>query len=45
MMFDNLPPGVRPEDCEPDEPDLPADPDRYYEARIERELEQEMEAH
>ena len=44
-MFNNLPPGLRPEDCEPDDPDLPADPDRYYEARIERELEQEMEDH
>lgn len=38
-MFDNLPPGVRPEDCEPDEADPPSDPDRHYEARIEQRLE------
>ncbi|MFC4987375.1 hypothetical protein [Saliphagus infecundisoli] len=36
LMFDNLPPGVHPEDCEPDEPEPPADPDRHYEARIEQ---------
>ncbi|MFC6769705.1 hypothetical protein [Natrinema soli] len=39
-MFDNLPPGVRPKDCEPDEPDLPGDPDRHNEVRIEQELEE-----
>lgn len=38
MAFDRLPPGVRPEDCELAEPEPPADPDRHYEARIEREM-------
>lgn len=37
-MLDNLPPGVRPADCVPDEPKLPVDPDRHCEARIEREM-------
>lgn len=39
LMFDTLPPGVRPEGCEPDKLEPPADPDRHYEARIEQELE------
>jgi hypothetical protein len=38
MSFDSLPDGVRPEDCEPDRYEPEPDPDRYYEARIEREL-------
>ncbi|MGQ3723351.1 hypothetical protein [Natrialba aegyptia] len=38
-MFETLPPGVRPEDCEPDDPEPPVDPDRHYEARIEQEME------
>ena len=39
MAFDRLPPGVRPEDCEPDRYELDPDPDRHYEMRVEREME------
>ncbi|MFC6766387.1 hypothetical protein [Natrinema soli] len=37
-MFDTLPSGVRPEDCEPDDLEPPVDPDRHYEGCIEQEM-------
>ena len=39
MAFDSLAPGVRPVDCEPDQNEPDQDPDRHYEARVEREME------
>lgn len=43
MAFDRLPPGVSPDDCEPDPYEPPEDPDRIYEQRIEREYEAAQE--
>jgi hypothetical protein len=43
MAFDDLPPGVSPEDCDPDRHEPKPDPDRHYEARVEQEITREIE--